>query len=217
MSQTQKMIVLFVPLIFITFFFLFVRVMQYTPLYPSEEVVTAYNEKLANFTIPILSEDPILGDKKAKKTLVVFGDYGCAPCASLHNTLSILLEKHPKQFNVIWKGLTNNPDPFPKTDAHRLAYCANQQGKFIPFTQTAYALRGSFSSASLATLTKDIGLRKGRFNTCLESDLPDNYMYQTAAVGRLLQIQQLPAIFYNDKQIQQPETIEEWEVILGLN
>ncbi|MBT5263175.1 MAG: hypothetical protein HOL80_04780, partial [Candidatus Magasanikbacteria bacterium] len=66
-------------------------------------------------------------------------------------------------------------------------------------------------------LTKDIGLRKGRFNTCLESELPDNYMHQTAAVGRLLQIQQLPAIFYNDKQIQQPETIEEWEVILGLN
>ena len=100
MSQTQKMIALFVPLIFITFFFLFVRVMQYTPLHPSEEVVTAYNKKLANFTIPILSEDPILGDKKAQKTLVVFGDYGCAPCASLHNTFSILLEKHPKQYWV---------------------------------------------------------------------------------------------------------------------
>ena len=217
MSQIQKTIILFIPLIFIVFFFFFVRVIQYKPLHPSQESIDAYNKKLTSFTIPILPEDPITGNKKAEKTIVIFSDYACGPCASVQNTLSSVFEKHPKAFKVIWKGLSNNVKPLPNNDAHRVAYCANQQNKFTAFTKTAYALRGAFSANTLATLPDEINLRKKRFTTCLDSELPDNYIDQNSAIAQLLQIQQLPAIFYNDKQIQQPQTVEEWEIVLGLN
>ena len=68
MIKTKNLLVILIPAILIAAFALFVRVIQYEPLFPeidgSEKIAA---EKTGLITIPIYPEDPIMGNKKALK------------------------------------------------------------------------------------------------------------------------------------------------------
>ncbi len=215
MIRSKTLILVFLPAIVIASFALFIRVIQYQPLYPDVESYVERGED-SNFNIPIYPEDPIIGSKKAGKTIIAFEDFACEGCKIQFTLLEQLLSKHPNKIKIIWKGLPVSKFPHQSEVAHNYAFCANEQNKFDEFQKLAFTNNDNLSTNILDLIVDQIDIKQSKFKTCLESENPKNYITNTEQLGLLLNIQSVPTIFINNKQAETPTTIEGWETLLKL-
>jgi protein-disulfide isomerase len=212
--KTKHAIAILLPAIIVASFALFLRLIQYEPIFPEKTASDA--QQTTKTQIPIFPFDPIIGDKKAPTTLVIFEDFACAACAELDNNLSQLMQKHPKKIKIIWKGLPVASLPFPSADSHQYAYCANAQKKFNEFKQYAFSNLDNLSVDTLDIIAQEIELDSKALATCLGSPDTQSYLYVTEQLANVLNIQSVPTIFLNDKQLDYPRTISGWETLLQL-
>jgi protein-disulfide isomerase len=215
MPKTKHLLLIFLPALLIVGGALFVRVVQYKPLYPSQEELEAYNDN--SLQIPILAGDPILGKKKAPITIVTFEDFSCPACNTQSALLDQLIELHPDNVKVIWKGLPIATYPHNSRDAHLAAFCANEQGAFSEFKQLAFTNADNLSQTIVGAIVDRMdSVNKTVFQNCLDSGRAETYITQTEQIAGDLGIQTLPTIFINNKQIAPPNTLSGWEISLGL-
>ncbi|KKQ27870.1 MAG: DSBA oxidoreductase [Candidatus Magasanikbacteria bacterium GW2011_GWC2_37_14] len=214
MIKTKQLLLIFIPAILLVMLVFFVRIIQYNPLNPS----AAEYEKIkpTSFNIPLNLEDPIIGNKNTGTTLVVFGDFGCPTCQAQHELLKELITKYPTKVKVIWKGLSRTVYPASTELAHNYAYCANKQKKFNEFAETAFVNGDNLNKEVLDLIAVNINLDSKKLTDCLASAEPKNYLQKNEQLAMLLNIQALPTIFFNNKQIQAPQLLEGWETLLKL-
>lgn len=211
--DTKKILLIFVPaLIFILLGFAF-RVHQYEPLTPNKKNVK--QEKKLDL-IPLLAEDPVTGDRKAPITIVAFEDLACGGCRAQSDMFDTLIAENPGHIKIIWKLLNVTTFPHNTELAHDYAFCANEQGKFIEFKQAAFANSTNLSESTLKTIAATSGLNQKKLESCLGSERPKQYREKNRAIANLLNIQSVPALFMDNKQIQTPATIEHWKALLTL-
>lgn len=215
MIRSKTLIFIFLPAIIIASFTLFIRVIQYQPLYPKVENYQDSNT-VGNFTIPIYSEDPIIGSKKSSKTIMAFEDFACEGCKIQFTLLEQLLSKHPNKIKIIWKGLPVSKFPHSSETAHKYAFCANEQNKFDEFQKLAFTNSNNLSTQILDIIVDQIDIKKSNFKNCLESEAPNNHIEKTEQLGILLNIQSVPTIFIDNKQTETPTSLEGWEALLKL-
>ncbi len=216
MIKTKYILIIFIPAILIAGIALFTRVIQYEPLYPDIEEYEEVQKEKGKLQIPIYPEDPILGYIKAPKTIIVFEDFGCEGCKSQFVTLEKLIAKHPKKIKIIWKGLPVTKFPHPSNLSHEYAHCANKQEKFEEYTQLAFTNSHNLSKEILDMIIEQIDLNEKKFNTCIESMEAKLHIMKTEQLGVLLNIQSVPTVFVDNKQIESPQYLESWESVLGL-
>ena len=206
---------IFLPAILIVSFAFFIRVIQYEPLYPKQKKDKGQsNEQITQ--IPIYPGDPILGNKKAATTIMVFEDFGCEACAEQMETLRLLIEEHPKQVKIVWKSLPVTRIPISSEMAHQYGYCANKQNKFSAFEKLVFDNNFDLSEGQLVSLAESAELNEKKLKECLVSTEMQNYQELTNQLARALNIQSVPAVFLNHVQIQPPDSLSSWEALLGL-
>lgn len=215
MLKTKHLFIIFIPAILIVCFALFIRIVQYEPLVPEDKSADKQNEDLS--LIPIFPDDPIIGNKKAATTIIAFEDFGCEACKTQTFIFDKLLEKYPDKIKIIWKGLPVTQFPHPTETAHQYAYCANEQNKFVEFEKFAFTNSDNLSAQIISKIAEEIGLNEKALTKCLESGTADAYIEKVKQLALILNVQAVPAIFIDNKQIQPPQLIEEWETILRLN
>lgn len=217
MLKTRHILLLFIPAILIVGIVFWFLVLQYEPLYPDPEDAAEANRG-ASFTIPLLPQDPILGNPRAPKTIIVFEDLGCEACRSQSDMLRQLAVEYPGEFKVIWKLLSVTQFPYSTRPAHAYAYCANQQSPeaFEAFTQMAFVNQTDLSSGTLTAIINQIDLDTDALTACAESEETKTYLDTTEQIARALNIQSVPAIFINNKQVQAPSVIQGWKTLLEL-
>jgi len=214
MTSHKKLLAVFIPAIALVAFAIFIQVIRYEPLHPNiTKKDTTQNQTL---TIPILPDDPIVGDKKSAITVIAFEDFSCSSCEEQNNLLNTIQETHPGVVKIIWKGLPVHEFPFPSRDAHRYAYCAYRQGKFDTFKEYAFINGDNLSPPILKQIVEEIKLDTKKLDNCLASQDPDTHITQIETIAQSLNIQSVPALFIQNKQIKAPLTVGEWEQILGL-
>lgn len=216
MIKTRTLLIILVPAILIASFALFVRIIQYEPLLPKIDKETADQNQDGLITIPIYPEDPMLGNKKAPKTIIVFEDFGCENCKEQFSVISQLLTKHPDAIKIIWKGLPVARFPYPSDLAHEYAYCLNKQEEFENFAKFAFTNSHQLKKEILDMIVKEMDVSAKKLNECLETGEAKNHIERTKQIGRLLNIQAVPAVFLNNKQINPPATVEGWEAMVGI-
>jgi protein-disulfide isomerase len=153
MTSNKLLFIAFVPIILLAGIGLFVRIIQYEPLIP--EMPKETEKKLQ---VPIFPEDPIVGDKKAAKTIVAFEDFGCTSCAEQSKILDTLLEKNPKSAKIIWKIMAISRFPQDTTQAGKYGFCANEQGRFDEFKKYAFENAENLTDITLSTIAKEMKL-----------------------------------------------------------
>lgn len=215
MLKTRQLVFIFTPATLLVAVFLFVRVVQYQPLFPKEDKTE--NPESETLSVPIFPDDPILGNKKAGIGIVAFEDFGCEACKEQTSIFEELISKYPDAIRIIWKGLPVTQFPHPTELAERYGYCANKQGMFDAFKNYAFNNSGNLSEASLEIISEEIKLNKEKLAECLESPAAANHIAQTKQIARILNIQAVPAIFVDGKQIDPPKNLEGWETLLGLS
>ncbi|PIR74453.1 MAG: hypothetical protein COU35_02630 [Candidatus Magasanikbacteria bacterium CG10_big_fil_rev_8_21_14_0_10_47_10] len=215
MIKIRHLIFVFTPAILVVGLALFIRISQYEPLEPDFEQL-AQNAKNDQFSIPIFPEDPVIGSKTSPITLVNFADFGCEACKEQHEIITALMAAHPGQIKTIWKGLPVTRFPFDTRAAHTVAFCMNQVGAFDAFAARAFANSDNLSPSVLDAMIESMDVPSKQFNECRDSGRADAYIQKIETVARALDIQSVPAIFIDNKQIQPPATVEAWESLLQL-
>ncbi|MBU0596596.1 DsbA family protein [Patescibacteria group bacterium] len=217
MLKTRHLYLIFIPAIAIVLFVFLIRVIQYEPLLPYslDEINNTDNNEKESLVV-LFEDDPLLGKKKAPRTLIVFEDFGCESCATLSENLNELLVTYPDDVKVIWKMLPVTRFPIPTDLAHEYAYCANSQNKFEKFKDLAFANRDNLSEITLKTISAQIELNPKKLEACLVSPEVTSYFEKTEDLAQMLNIQAVPTVFYKNTQIQPPDTLLGWQVFLGL-
>ncbi len=213
MSHNRQMIFLLVIACALVGLFLFIRIVQYEPLYPKAPEQQATSSLLQ---IPILPNDPILGNARAPKTIIAFADFACDNCHTQLLLLQELQTAYPDQVKIIFKGLSVTRFPQDSTQAHRYAVCMQEQKQFDAYKDYVLVNYQNLSEAVLTTIVGNIDIKQSAFDDCLASSLPDDYLEQNKSIARQLGIQSVPAFFVNHKQIQPPLSVDGWKTLLGL-
>lgn len=211
-STHRGTILLLLGAILLTSLFIAIRLFSHHQLILAGTPPT--DQELA--TIPILPEDPIIGDRKAPKTVVMFEDLGCDLCAEQHAFLNQLLEMYPGKLKIIWKSLSVNSLPYPTDVAHAYAFCAAEQQLFESFVSLAFENRLVLSTETLDAISEEINLDTNTLQSCLQSPRPASYAAKNEEIAQALQIQAVPAIFVDNTQITRPRSVADWEAHLSL-
>ncbi len=211
--SNKKLILIFLPLLLLAGIALFIRIIQYEPLFPDIKDLEQDNQTLQ---VPIFPEDAITGDKKAPLTLIAFEDFACENCKLQSELLGKILEQYPQALKIVWKLMPITRFPTDSTLSAKYGYCANQQGKFEDFKIYAFENGNELSASILENIADQVKLDKTKLKTCLDSPAPQAYIDTTKNLATLLQIQALPTLFLDNKQIQAPTNIEGWKTLLGI-
>ena len=205
------MLLVFIPALLFLSFILFIEILHYEPQFPERKKTDN------DFTIPILPDDPVLGLKRAGKTIITFGDFSCSNCAIYHDVFKQLMAKYPTAVKVVWKGLPVTRFPHPSEPSLLNGYCAATQGKFTEFSETAFAHRDNLSENNLKKITSTLNLDQKDFEACIASSEATKHLENNKSMANLLNIQAVPVFFINDVQTDVPATVAAWEAALGLS
>lgn len=217
MFKTWHLLIIFIPAIIVVALAFFIRVAQYRPLYPKTLPPTEIQAPAASSVfIPTFPDDPILGEKRAGKTIIAFEDLLCERCREQMKIFHELIADYPGRVKVIIKALPVTRFPFSSTQAHAYAYCANQQAAWPAFAQKVIAQEGLLDPAALKTLAQAVDLDETRLTTCLQSGQPETYQKKVEDLATTLGITAVPAVFVEQKLIQEPTTVQGWKELLGL-
>jgi len=112
---------------------------------------------------------PWIGSPSPKVTIEEFTDYRCGHCKSASARTLRLLAEHPKSVRLVRRQFPRGPCPKRASNAClalRLAYCADEQGKFWPADRWLFAFGGG-SKKEIPRMSEDVGLDKKKLETCL--------------------------------------------------
>lgn len=210
--NNKKIILAFIPLLLLAGIAVFIRVIQYEPLTPKVEEA----EDTSSRQVPLFAGDPITGDRKARTTIIAFEDFACENCKIQSELLDTVLEQYPQSIKIVWKILPITRYPVDSTLSARYAFCANEQGKFEPFKEYAFQNGTNLSEAVLQNIVTQIELNDTKLEACLASPVAQNHIENTKALARELNVQALPTMFINNKQINIPTTLDGWRVLLEI-
>jgi protein-disulfide isomerase len=210
--STKHLVTIFFPTIILLGVILMITIRQYEPLYPQVEPSSTASTPTPS--IPLLPDDPILGNKKAGHTIVIFGDFGCEACHTQMNMLMELVKTHGQKIKIFWKGLPATRVPYPSDTAHRYAYCANKQGLFLPFATSTFTGIDNLIPENLVRIAAAIGMNPAQTTMCVDSPDTKQYITDTQTIATELHIQSVPTIFFDNIQIQPPSTLDGWKALV---
>lgn len=149
----------------------------------------------------LMNGSPILGDPKAKVTLVEFGDYQCHFCnVFFHTTEDSVLKNYVetgkvrmvfKDYNII------GPDSI---NASHGAHCANDQGKFWEYHDILYSNwtgenNGWASSENLLRFAQEMGLDIDEWSECMIEGVHSKTILASNDDAKKLELTGTPAFF----------------------
>lgn len=210
--SSRKIILIFLPALLVGAFGLFIQILRYEPLYPKTSDSTQKNQT----DIPIFDEDPILGNRRAGPTVIIFGDLGCDSCREQFTLMEDVIAQYPKQVKVIWKNIPITRFPISSETAHAYAYCAEEQEKFTAFVNALLGETDILREDILPAAAREADVKEKDLATCLASGRPQAYQARTEELAKALNIQEAPSIFFEGFQIPTPKSIDQWIAFLNL-
>jgi protein-disulfide isomerase len=170
--------------------------------------------------VPDVSKtDFIRGNPNAKVTLIEYADFQCPACAAMHATIKKLQEDFKNDLRLVYRFS-------PLTNIHQYSlisaqavYAAGLQSKFWEMYDLIFENQDSWSISSDAKsiftdYAKKLGLNLNKFNADIDSDSTKKFIIDEQNKGLDLGINSTPTIFLNGKQIQNPESYEDFKKLI---
>jgi protein-disulfide isomerase len=88
------------------------------------------------------------------------------------------------------------------------AFCASLQDKFWEYSHLLYTQQENLPDSQLYAFAKELHLDTGRFDACMNDELPKDEVRKDLAEGQKLKIRGTPTVFINGKQYTGPPTLE---------
>ena len=154
-----------------------------------------------------VDDDPVLGDAKAKVTIIEFGDYQCPSCRMFWREVEPRLKKDYIDTGKVKLVFRDFPivQIHPESIMAAMAVdCASDQGKYWQYHDKVFREQDKgedglvrFKAADLKKWGKDIGLDATAFNGCVDSQKYNDEVLKDKADGDAVGIQGTPTFFIN--------------------
>jgi protein-disulfide isomerase len=187
--------------------------------------------------LKISDNDPSLGSKKAKVTVVIFSDFICPFCAALSGESKSMVDSMKGRFGnswepampniikeyvntnlvrLVWKDAPYHGDQ--AVQVHSAARCANDQGKFWEFHNLVFSKlgenQGEYNKESLKKLGIELKLNSEEFNKCIDNDKYVQNMRDAAGYAQSVGAGGTPTTFINGKVISGAQPFSQFKVII---
>jgi len=155
-------------------------------------------KNIAKYTDDIYSKnvDLVLGNPKAKTTIVEFMDYNCGHCKALAKTLEALTKSN-NNLKVIIKDLPYFGES--SMTAAKAAYAASKQNQFAKFHYAILSQKQQPNVDNMLALAKTLGLNLNEYRQDFESKAAENYMNTNVELAKNLKIYATPAMIIGTK------------------
>ncbi len=168
---------------------------------------------------PVSKDDIATGPKDAKVTLTEYADFQCPACAAYHPLVKQLLVEFPKDIYFVYRF-------FPLTNIHQNAmlasqagFAANLQGKFWQMHDLLYENQKSWATENNAmdifvSYAAKISLDVDKFKKDVNSDETKKFVNDELNQGIGIGVNSTPTFFLNGKQIQNPNSYDEFKKLV---
>ncbi|MBE7411739.1 MAG: DsbA family protein [Leptospiraceae bacterium] len=141
--------------------------------------------------------NPSIGPKDAKVTIVEFSDFECPYCQRSQPVNKQLREMYKDKIRWVFR---DYPLPFHQNAkfAHLAVNCAIPQGKYWEYFNILFENTGNLTKENVKFLAKKAGLDSGQFEECLKNSASlEKEIEQDIADGQKLGVDGTPAFFIN--------------------
>lgn len=166
-------------------------------------------------------DDAVLGEKKAKVTIVEFSDYECPFCGRFHQqTLPQIKENYVKtgKVKLIYRDF---PLGFhaQAQKAAEAAECAGEENKYYEMHDKLFTDGVQGGVDSFKKFAADIGLNTAKFNDCLDSGKMASEVQKDTSDGAQYGVTGTPGFFVNGQLISgaQPYQVFQQAIEQALN
>jgi protein-disulfide isomerase len=192
------------------------RIAHYTTLIRSGELdpeqlayLSSYTPSAIAAAIPLTgtsgtiatTDDPTLGSKTPKISIVEFADFGCPYSRESSFVLRSLAAKYG---DIIQYQYRDFPiiEPHPEAErAAEAANCAAEQGKFWEYHDKLYVNQTNLAEDRLVAFAKELNLNERAFTSCLSSGRYTKEIAEDFADGVKAGVRGTPTFFINGTMI----------------
>lgn len=166
------------------------------------EQAAAEAQKMIEANLPALNNDtntPFIGAADAKTVLVEFFDFSCHYCHKVYPAVKKIAEANP-DIKIVFKPLTFVA-PISQYAA-KAALAANEQGKFFDAYKAIFEFEGRPDEAKVDELIASTGVDMEKLKADMNSAKVNNALSSINDLAGKIQVNGVPALFLNGKQLQ---------------
>ncbi|MEK7595628.1 MAG: DsbA family protein [Patescibacteria group bacterium] len=162
-------------------------------------------------TVPAtIDDDPILGNKDAKVTIIEFSDFQCPFCKRLFDAAVVNIKKDYIDTGKARLVFRDFPLSFhPNAEISAIAgECADEQGKFWNFHDMLFTKQDDWSplpkddaKSKFGEYAQSLGMNVGSFNNCVSSEKYKDEVQKDSNDGSASGVSGTPTLFINGKTI----------------
>ncbi|MEK7620311.1 MAG: thioredoxin domain-containing protein [Patescibacteria group bacterium] len=167
---------------------------------PIEVVIPEPDIEVGSLTQPTVTfVNPTKGAENPTVTIIEFGDFQCAACATLDDSLEVLVKTYPDDVRVVWKDMPNESAHELATPAAIAAHCADRQGMFWEYHDFLFDRQSVLNEAQFTQIATDLGLNVGKFQTCYDERDTLGIVKKDYNEGLALGITSTPTLYIGDQ------------------
>ena len=143
--------------------------------------------------------NPSIGPKSAKVTIVEFTDFQCPFCSKVEPTLKEVVKKYGDKVRLVVRDfpLSFHPNAMPAAIA---AQCANSQGKYFEMKEKLFAQQEKLSDELYKKTAHDLKLDAKKFEACLKDPATRADVETDMHDGEKFGVNGTPALFVNGRK-----------------
>lgn len=151
---------------------------------------------------------PVLGNPKAKVTIVEFVDFQCGACKDNSFRVKDLLSQYPHEVRVVFKHypLSQHPQAIPAAEA---ALAAAEQGKFWSMHDRLFEHQSNLTPQTIDRLARELGLNMKKFHLDMLDARAHRILHLDHTLAKSLGVQGVPALFINGEALPGVESYED--------
>jgi protein-disulfide isomerase len=152
------------------------------------------------WNVTVDTDDPSWGPQEALVSIVVFEDFQCPYTKGIQPHLRALRHRFPDDLRIVFKAL---PLPFHQAadDLALAAFCAHEQGHFLPFHDALFERQEAALGDSLERLAESLEIAIVPFTQCLASPRPARRLQAHARLARKVRVGATPTLFTNGRRV----------------
>jgi protein-disulfide isomerase len=145
-------------------------------------------------------DQPSLGNANAAVTIVMFTDYQCPSCASIHPALERVVKENAGKVRLVTRDfpLSQHAEAFKAAEA---AEAAREQGKYWEYVHVLMQNQATLGVDKLKSFAGELGLDRVRFDAALESGKFAEMVKRDVEDGMKLGLKGTPSVFINGRRV----------------
>ena len=179
------------------------------------------NNVSGELAVPINDSDWYLGAKNAKVILVEYSDFQCPACAYYSPIVNQLAKDFGDKIKIVYRHFPLPQHQYARLTA-RYAEAAGKQNKFWQMTEIIFDGQSQWEKAPADKVEAEyflkyaqaLGLNMDKLKADLNLKESDDKIESDLKSGEASNITYTPTFFLNSKQIQNPQSYEEFKALI---